>query len=84
MKRQKMKKVKLDFLVDFEELKNKAYVPNAVRIKIVDPQAIYLTGLLGESGRKMVNAGMHFFFTRKLAEKLIKMGVAEKSDKISL
>ena len=73
-----MKKVKLQFMVDPVELMDKAYVPNPVRVKVVDPEAIFLTGILGESGRKLVEAGVLFYFERKLAMKLIRKGIAKQ------
>lgn len=66
----------LQFMVVPELLKTMAYVPEPVRLKIVDPEAIFLTGLLGESGRKLVEAGVEFYFTRPLAQKLIEKGIA--------
>ena len=66
-----MNKIKLDFMVDPDFLKVKAYVPDAVKVKIIDPEAIFLTGILGESGRRLVKAGAPFYFTRRLALKLI-------------
>jgi hypothetical protein len=69
-------KVELDFMVVPEELAKLAYVPDPVRVKVVDPDAIFLTGILGESGRKLVAGGVEFYFTRKLAEKLIARGIA--------
>lgn len=71
-----MEKVKLQFMVVPELLSSLAEVPDPVRIKIIDPEAIFLMGLLGESGRKLVEAGVEFYFTRKLAEKLINKGIA--------
>lgn len=71
-----MKKIKLQFMVDPEELLKHAYVPNAVHIKVVNPEAIYITGILGESGRALVKAGCWFFFTKKLADKFVKDGTA--------
>jgi len=59
-----------------ELLAKLAYVPNAVRVKIIDPEAIFLTGLLGESGRKLVKGGVEFYFTRELADKLIEKKIA--------
>ena len=73
-----MKRVKLSFMIVPSELENKCYVPNPVRVKIVDPEAIFLTGILGESGRKMVKAGLEFYFEKKLAMKLIKLGIADE------
>lgn len=59
-----------------EELAKLAEVPDPVRIKVIDPEAIFLTGFLGESGKKLVAAGVEFYFTRKLANKLIEKKIA--------
>jgi hypothetical protein len=59
-----------------ELLAKMAYVPNAVRVKIIDPDAIFLTGLLGESGKRLVKAGIEFYFEKDLAIKLIKKKIA--------
>jgi len=71
--------VELQFMVVPELLATLAYVPDPVRCKITDPEAIFLTGILGESGRKLVKAGIEFYFTRPLAEKLISKGIAVES-----
>lgn len=76
-----MKKVKLNFMVVPDQLEKLAYVPDSVRIKVIDPEAIFLTGLLGESGRKLVRAGIEFYFTRKIADKLINSGIAVRVQK---
>ena len=68
--------VALDFMVVPELLATLAYVPDPVRCKVVDADAIFLTGILGESGRRLVRAGIEFYFTRSLAEKLIRAGIA--------
>jgi hypothetical protein len=73
-----MKKVQLQFMVVPELLATLAEVPDAVRVKIIDPEAIFLTGLLGDSGRKLVKAGIEFYFTRELANKLIEKNIAEE------
>lgn len=73
-----MDKIELQFMVVPELLAKLAYVPNPIRVKIVDPEAIFLTGLLGESGRKLVQAGVEFYFTETLANKLIDKGIAVK------
>lgn len=75
-----MKKVELTFMVVPEFLKNHCVVKNPVKIKIIDPEAIFLTGILGESGRKMVKAGMPFYFKKSLANRLIAKGIAKKID----
>ncbi len=71
-------KVKLKFMVVPKFLRTHCYVPDPVKVKIVDPEAIFLTGILGESGRRMVRSGIPFYFTRKLAERLISRGIAKK------
>lgn len=71
-----MRKIKLDFMVYPGFLISHCIVPNAVLIKIIDPEAIFLTGILGESGRKLIKAEAPFYFTKKLANKLIKNKVA--------
>jgi len=59
-----------------EQLAAMAFVPNAVQVKIIDPEAIFLLGILGESGRKLVEGGIEFYFEGQLAEKLIEKGIA--------
>ena len=71
-----MNKVKLSFMVDPQHLTKYCYVPDPVRIKVIDPEAIFLTGILGESGRKMVKKGLYFYFTRRVAQKLIDKQIA--------
>ena len=71
-----MKLIKLKFMVVPEQLQRLAYVPNAVKIKVIDPEAIFLTGLLGESGRKLVKPGVEFYFEKSLAKKLIDKQIA--------
>lgn len=78
MTQQTKNKIALDFMVVPEELQRLAYVPEAIRVKIVDSEAIFLTGILGESGKRLVKAGVEFYFTKNLAEKLISKGIAEK------
>jgi len=70
--------VELEFMVVPEQLSTLAFVPNSVRCRVIDPEAIFLTGILGESGRRLVKAGIEFYFTQSLASKLIEKGIAEK------
>lgn len=65
-------------MVDPEELRKLAYVENPIRVQIIDPEAIFLTGILGESGRALVKAGLHFYFEKNLAMKLIDKGIARR------
>lgn len=66
----------LKFKVCPDFLRDHTYVVDPVRIVITDSESIFITGILGESGRKMVQDGAPFIFTRPLAEKLISNGVA--------
>ncbi len=72
------KKTKLQFKVDPDYLRDRTYVPDPVKIIITDSDSIFITGILGESGRRMIKDGAPFIFTRGLAEKLIKHGVAKE------
>ena len=71
-------KIQLDFMVDPDVLLNKAEVSDPVRIIFTDSEKIFLQGILGESGRKFVNNGCVFIFTRKLAEQFIEWGIAKE------
>lgn len=71
-----MNKVILQFKVDPDYLRDHTIVEDPVKIKIIDTESIFITGILGESGRKMIAEGAPFIFTRLLAEKLIKHEVA--------
>ena len=71
-------KVKLKFMVDPEYLQARTEIDDAVRVIVIDPEAVFLMGILGDSGREMVKAGFPFYFERPLAEKLIKAGFAKE------
>ena len=73
-----MRRVKLQYMVVPGELEKYAYVPDAVCVRIIDAESIFLTGILGESGRALVKAGVAFYFEGKLARKLIDKGIAEE------
>lgn len=66
----------LQFKVDPDYLRDNTVVKDPVRIKIIDAESIFITGILGESGRRMIADGAPFIFTKSLAEKLINHGVA--------
>lgn len=59
-----------------ELLAKMAYVPDAVRIKVIDYEEMVKTGLLGESGKLLVKAGIEFYFERLLANRLIEKKIA--------
>ena len=71
-----MKKTILQFKVCPKFLEEQTIVEDPVRIIITDPESIFITGILGESGRRMIADGAPFIFTRKLAEQLIVNKVA--------
>jgi hypothetical protein len=76
-------KVQLQFMVVPELLATMAEVPDAIRCRVIDPEAIFLTGILGESGRRLVQAGIEFYFTHTLAEKLISAGIAQVAEPLN-
>ena len=59
-----------------EQLEKLAEVEDPIKIKITDPEAIFALGLLGDSGRELVRNGIEFYFTRRIAEKLINSDIA--------
>jgi len=73
-----MKKTRLRFMIVPSFLTRRCYVKDRVKVKIVNPDSIFITGLLGESGKKMIRAGIPFYFEKELAETLIKNGVGIK------
>lgn len=70
------KRIRLQFFVDINDVFDKVYIKDPVRVRIIDPEAIFLLGILRESGREMVKKGIHFYFEKNLAKKLIKKGIA--------
>jgi len=73
-----MKKVKLDFMVVPEHLETFGHVPKKVRLRFIMPESIVLNRMLGDSGRKLVRAGAHFYFTKEIAKYFIDNKIAEK------
>lgn len=71
-----MPKVKLNFRVDPDYLKNNTEVPNAVRIRFINPEKVFVLGLLGESGRTMMMDGAVFEFEKEQAEWMIEQKIA--------
>jgi hypothetical protein len=78
MSEDKLTKIKLQFNVDPAWLESRTYVNNPVRVKVLRPDLLFLTGILGESGRAMVLEGFPFIFEGKIAEEYIKLGIFEK------
>ena len=73
-----MNRIRLRFRVAPDQLASRTYVPRAVRLVITDPDSIFITGILGESGRRMVSRGFVFEFEKTLANRLIRMKVARR------
>lgn len=73
-------KLCLKYMVVPERLAEMAYVDDPVMVRISDPESVFLMGILGESGRKLVASGIEFYFTRELAQRLIDHGVAELAE----
>ena len=74
-----MKKVKLRYMVVPEELRDNAYVPDRVKVRILNGEMLVSMGFLGESGKKLVDDGLPFYFEGSDAQKLIKLGLAEEA-----
>jgi len=72
-----MDKVELQFMVSPWFLMTSAYVPNRVKMTITKPDSRHFKGILGDSGKRLAKAGAIFYFEPKLADKLIKKGVAK-------
>jgi len=68
--------LELSFAVDYVQLGRYTYVPDPVRLHVLDPDHEVFVGLLGESGKRMARAGFAFAFSRKLADQLLNLGVA--------
>lgn len=71
-----MGKVVLKFRVDPDYLKANTEVIDPVRIRFIDPEKVYVLGMLGESGRTMMLDGAIFEFERKQAEWMIEQHIA--------
>ncbi len=75
-----MEKLKLKFRVDPDYLKNNTEVIDAIRIKFIDPEKVFVLGMLGESGRTMMLDGAIFEFEREQAEWMIEQKIAIKAE----
>jgi len=73
-----MKKVKLRYMVVPEELRDNAYVADAVKVRITNVEALVCMGFLGESGAKLADAKIPFYFEESDARELIDEGLAEE------
>jgi len=72
-----VKRVKLRYRVVPEELRDKTYVSNPVKVRILNSDMLVSMGFLGESGKKMADAGLMFYFEKEDAKKLIRLGLAK-------
>lgn len=73
-------RILLDYMVDPGDLTRRCVVPNPVRIRITDADSPLYAGILGESGRKMAQAGCLFLFNVNKANWLILHNVAERAE----
>jgi hypothetical protein len=71
-----MSKLELNFMVDPNELANKAYVKDGIRIKIIDIDKMREQNILGESGLRLAQRGFVFIFTKESAKFLIEKKIA--------
>ena len=71
-------KVELRYMVVPEELRKNAYVVDAVKVRILATGTLVDMGFLGESGKKLADAGLSFYFNGKDAQELIEMGLVER------
>jgi hypothetical protein len=76
----KVEKIKLKFRVDPDYLKNNTEVVDAIRLKFIDPEKVFVLGLLGESGRTMMLNGAVFEFERGQAEWMIEQKIAVRAE----
>ena len=75
-----MEKIQLKFRVDPDYLKNNTEVINAIRLKFIDPEKVFVLGLLGESGRTMMLNGAIFEFEKEQAEWMIEQKIAVRAE----
>ena len=71
-------KVELRYMVVPEELRDKAFVPDAVKVKILESGTLADMGILGETGKKLADAGLPFYFTEKDTQELVEMKLMER------
>ena len=70
--------LELNYMVLPDDLKQKAFVRDAVLFQVTDPEHPVLNGILGESGKRLAKAGMRWLFNEKLAKILIDAKAAVK------
>ena len=73
-----MKRIRLKFMVVPEELEKRGYVPNRIKIKFINPEKVFVLGILGESGRLLMKAGVPFWFEGKQARWMIAEKIAKE------
>lgn len=75
-----MEKIKLDFMVDPVFLTDDTEIDNPVKIRLLTTEHPIVKRILGQSGKRMANAGAAFYFTKEMAEELIDNKVAIRVD----
>lgn len=53
-----------------EQLAEQAYVPDAVKCKILNLESLWLEEYLGQSELRLAKAGVEFYFTERIAKEL--------------
>lgn len=59
------------FYVDPDELKNAVYIKHPVKLVITNIDNDIIRSLLGDTGLKLAERGLSFYFERDIAEQLI-------------
>lgn len=77
-----MNRIRLKFKVLPRFLQDMTYVEDPVSIVFVNMGSPLVDMYLGQSGRRMAEAGFPFIFERKIAESLIKADVAVRDDTV--
>jgi len=72
-----MDTVDLEYMIVPEDLEKCGRVKDRVMLLILDADSSLLDGRLGESGKKLAEAGVRWYFKLPIANKLIEAGVAE-------
>lgn len=71
-------KVELRYMVVPEELRDNAFVPDAVKVRILESGTLADMGILGQSGKRLADAGLSFYFESTEAKRLINEGLVEE------
>jgi len=76
--------IELNFMVDPDELKERAFVRNKARIRFKDTSHPLVCSWLGESGLKLADAGMTFIINIELVAELVANKIEFDSDDVNV